>query len=138
MTRRVLFLIPFAACCRASEPAQEVLDLVADAAASLSAGSVPQFLKAFDPAMDGYAKLRENVTGLVALGDVQSLIDPLEDEGDDRRRMVLFRWTLRLRRGEQSASFIRREQVVKCTVEKQRGKWRIVGLEPIEFFAPGP
>ena len=138
MTRRVLFLIPFAACCRASDPAQEVLDLVADAAASLSAGSVPQFLKAFDPAMDGYAKLRENVTGLVALGDVQSLIDPLEDEGDDRRRMVQFRWTLRLRRGEQSASFIRREQVVKCRVEKQRGKWRIVGLEPIEFFAPGP
>jgi len=137
MTRRVLFLIPFAACCRASDPAQEVLDLVADAAASLSAGSVPQFLKAFDPAMDGYAKLRENVTGLVALGDVQSLIDPLEDEGDDRRRMVQFRWTLRLRRGEQSASFIRREQVVKCRVEKQRGKWRIVGLEPIEFFAPG-
>jgi len=137
MTRRVLLLIPLAACCRASDPAQEVLDLVADAAASLSAGSVPRFLRAFDPAMDGYAKLRENVTGLVALGDVQSLIDPLEDEGDDRRRMVLFRWTLRLRRGEQSASFIRREQVVKCRVEKQRGKWRIVALEPIEFFAPG-
>ena len=137
MTRRVLLLIPLAACCRASDPAQEVLDLVADAAASLSAGSVPRFLKAFDPAMDGYAKLRENVTGLVALGDVQSLIDPLEDEGDDRRRTVEFRWTLRLRRGEQSASFTRREQVVKCRVEKQRGKWRIVGLEPIEFFAPG-
>jgi hypothetical protein len=138
MTRRVLLLIPLAACCRAADPAQEVLDLVADAAASLSAGSVPRFLKAFDPVMQGYAKLRENVTGLVALGDVQSLIDPLEDEGDDRRRMVQFRWTLRLRRGEQSASFIRREQVVKCRVEKQRGKWRIVGLEPIEFFAPGP
>jgi hypothetical protein len=50
---------------------------------------------------------------------------------------VQFRWTLRLQRGEQSASFARREQVVKCKVEKQRGKWRIVGLEPIEFFAPG-
>jgi hypothetical protein len=137
MTRRVLLLIPLAACCRASDPAQEVLDLVADAAASLSAGSVPLFLKAFDPAMEGYAKLRENVTGLVALGDVQSLIDPLEDEGDDRRRTVQFRWTLRLQRGEQSASFTRREQVVKCKVEKQRGKWRIVGLEPIDFFAPG-
>ena len=137
MTRRVLLLIPLAACCRASDPAQEVLDLVADAAASLSAGSVSRFLKAFDPAMEGYAKLRENVTGLVALGDVQSLIDPLEDEGDDRRRTVQFRWTLRLQRGEQSASFTRREQVVKCKVEKQRGKWRIVGLEPIDFFAPG-
>ena len=137
MTRRVLLLIPLVTCCRAADPAQEVLDLVADAAASLSAGSVSQFLKAFDPAMEGYAKLRENATGLVALGEVQSLIDPLEDEGDDRRRTVQFRWTLRLRRGEQSASFIRREQVVICKVEKQRGKWRIVGLEPIEFLAPG-
>ena len=137
MTRRVLLFIPLAVCGRASDPAQEVLDLVADVAGSLSAGSVPRFLKAFDPAMEGYAKLRQNVTGLVALGDVQSLIDPLEDEGDDRRRTVQFRWTLRLQRGEQSASFARREQVVKCRVEKQRGKWRIVGLEPIEFFAPG-
>jgi hypothetical protein len=137
MTRRVLLLVPLAACCRAADPAQEVIDLVADAAASLSAGSVPRFLKAFDPAMEGYAKLRENVTGLVTLGEVQSLIDPLEDEGDDRRRTVQLRWTLRLHRGEQSASFTRREQVVKCKVEKQRGKWRIVGLEPIDFFAPG-
>jgi len=136
MTRRVLLLIPFAASCRAADPAQEVLDLVADAAASLSAGSVSGFMKAFDPAMDGYAKLRENVTGLIALGDIQSVIDPLEDVGDDRRRTVQFRWTLRLQRGEQSASSLRREQLVKCRVEKQRGKWRIVGLEPIEFFAP--
>jgi hypothetical protein len=137
MLRRVLILIALTGCCRAADPAQEVLDLVADAAASLSAGSVARFLKAFDPAMEGYAKLRENVTGLVTLGDVQSLIDPLEEEGDDRLRTVQLRWTLRLHRGEQSASFTRREQVVKCKVEKQRGKWRIVGLEPIDFFAPG-
>ena len=32
---------------------------------------------------------------------------------------------------------MRREQVVKCKVEKRGGKWRIVELEPIEFFAPG-
>ena len=137
MTRRIVLLIPLAACCRAADPAQEVLDLVADAAASLSAGNVPRFMKAFDPAMEGYAKLRDNVTGLIALGEVQSLIDPVEDEGDDRRRTVQLQWTLRLQRGEQSASSVRREQVVKCKVEKQRGKWRIVGLEPIEFFAPG-
>jgi hypothetical protein len=137
MTRRWLLILPLAACCRAADPAGEVLDLVADAAASLSAGNVAQFLKAFDPAMKGYAKLRENVTGLLTLGDVQSLIDPLENEGDDRRRVAQFQWTLRLQRGEQSTSWARREQVVKCKVEKQGGKWRIVELEPIEFFAPG-
>jgi hypothetical protein len=137
MIRRALLLLPLAACCRAADPAREVLDLIADAAASLSAGNVPRFLKAFDPAMAGYAKLRENVTGLIAQGDVQSLIDPLEDEGDGRRRVAQFHWTLRIERGQQTTSSARREQVVTCRVEKQGGKWRIVGLEPIEFFAPG-
>jgi hypothetical protein len=136
MTRRAMLLFPLAACCRAADPAREVLDLIADAAASLSAGNVALFLKAFDPKMAGYAKLRENVTGLIAQGDVQSLIDPLEDEGDDRRRVAQFQWTLRIQRGQQATSSTRREQVVKCTVEKQGGKWRIVGLEPMEFFAP--
>ncbi len=136
MTRRVLLTIPLAACCRAADAAQEVLDLVADAAASLSAGNVALFLKVFDPAMAGYAKLRENVTGLVAQGDVQSLIEPIEDEGDGRRRVAQFQWTLLIERGRDSTSSVRREQVVKCTVEKQGGKWRIVGLEPIAFFAP--
>jgi hypothetical protein len=87
--------------------------------------------------MAGYAKLRENVTGLIAEGDVQSLIDPLEDEGDDRRRAEQLQWTLLMHRGQEATSFARREQVVKCTVEKRGGKWRIVELEPIEFFAPG-
>jgi hypothetical protein len=136
MTRRAMLLLPLAACCRAADPAREVLDLIADAAASLSAGNAGLFLKAFDPKMAGYAKLRENVTGLIAQGDVQSLIDPLEDEGDDRRRVEQFHWTLRIQRGQQATSSVRREQVVKCTVEKQGGKWRIVELEPIEFFAP--
>jgi hypothetical protein len=137
MTRRALLILPLVACCRAGDPAGEVLDLVADAAASLSAGDAAQFLKAFDPAMKNYAKLRENVTGLLALGDVQSLIDPLENEGDDRRRVAQFQWTLRIQRGVESTSWTRREQLVKCTAEKQRGKWRIVELEPVEFFAPG-
>ena len=137
MRRRALLLLPLAACCRAADAAQEVLDLVGDAAGALSAGNVSLFLKAFDPAMAGYAKLRENVTALIALGELQSLIDLLEDEGDGQRRLEQFRWTLRMKRGEQSAAFERREQVVKCKVEKRGGKWRIVELDPIEFFAPG-
>src|ERR1039457_441796 len=136
LTRRGARLLPCAGCGRAAAPGREVLDLIADAAGSLSAGDAAGFLKAFGPAMAGYMKLRENVTGLIAQGDVQSLIDPLEDEGDGRRRVEQFQWTLRIHRGQESANFVRREQVVKCTVEKQGGKWRIVELEPIGFFAP--
>ena len=136
MTRRLLLGIPLGAWCRAADAVQEVLDLVADAAGSLSAVDAARFLRAFDPRMPGLARLKENVAGLLALGDVQSLIEPLEDEGDDRRRAAQFQWTLRLQRGEAATNWVRREQVVKIKAEKQGGKWRIVEIEPIEFFAP--
>jgi hypothetical protein len=137
MTRRVLLAIPLAAYGYAADAAREVLDLIADLAAALSAGNATLFLQAFDPKMPGYAKLRENVTGLIAQGDVQSFIDPLEDEGGERRRVAQFDWTLLMHRGQEATSFARREQVLKFSVEKRGGKWRIVELEPIGFFAPG-
>lgn len=140
MTRRAWLTngltISIAGCCFGADPAREVFDLVADAAGSLSAGNPAAFLGAFDRNMPGYAKLRQNVTGLLALGDVQSGIDPLEDAGDERRRTAQFHWTLRILRGQQATASARREHVVKCTVEKQNGKWRIISLEPLEFFAP--
>ena len=136
MTRRAWLTISIAGCCFAADPAREVLDLVSDAAGSLSAGDAAGFLKTFDRTMPGYSKLRENVTGLLALGDVQSSIDPLEDAGDDRRRTAQFQWSLRILRGQQATASVRREQVVKCTAEKQGGKWRITSIEPLEFFAP--
>jgi hypothetical protein len=30
----------------------------------------------------------------------------------------------------------RRQERVKCRVEKSGKKWRIAGLEPLQFFAP--
>jgi len=136
MTRRAWLAITIAGCCAAADPAREVLELVSDAAASLSAGNAAEFLRAFDKGMPGYAKLRENVTGLLALGDVQSAIEPVEDAGDDRRRTAQFQWTLRILRGSQATASVRREQAVKCTAEKRGGKWRIIAIEPLEFFAP--
>ncbi len=122
MTRRAWLVIPIAACGFAADPSREVFDLVSDMAGSLSAGDAAAFMKAFDPAMPGYAKLRENVTGLLALGDVQSGIDPLEDAGDAQRRTAQFQWTLRILRGSQATASVRREQVVKLTAEKRGGK----------------
>ena len=138
MTRRALLLLPLPlplAVCFGADPAQEVLDLITSAAASLSAGNTAAFLAAFDPAMPGYEKLRANDTALERQAEVQSFIDLVEDEGDDRRRSVELDWVLRIRR-EQEATASRREQRVKCRAEKAGRKWRIVALEPLEFFAP--
>ena len=140
MTRRAWLAISItgsmAGRCVAADPAREVFELVSDAAASLSAGNSAEFLRAFDKRMPGYAKLRENVTGLLALGEVQSVIEPVEDAGDAQRRTAQFQWTLRILRGSQATASTRREQVVKCTAEKQGGKGRITAIEPVEFFAP--
>ena len=142
-----LALLAMAVCWGAAEPARddpaggdpagEVLDLFTDVAASLSAGNVARFLAAFDPAMPGYAKLRENVTALLAQGEVQSIIDPVENEGTESERAVELQWGLRIRRGQDATPSVLREQTVKCRVTKRAGKWRIAQLEPVAFFAPG-
>ena len=138
MTRRALLMMPLLLPLAAgfgADPSEEVVDLITSAAASLSAGNAAAFLAAFDRAMPGYEKLRANVAALERQAEVQSFIDLVEDEGDDRRRSVELDWVLRIRR-EQEATASRRQQRVKIRVEKSGRKWRIVALEPLEFFAP--
>uniref|UniRef100_Q023V3 DUF3828 domain-containing protein n=1 Tax=Solibacter usitatus (strain Ellin6076) TaxID=234267 RepID=Q023V3_SOLUE len=141
MLRRAIFVLAFAACCTAAgdpsgDPAGEVLDLFTNVAASLSAGSVSQFMAAFDSAMPGYAQLRDNVTALIAQGDIQSFIDPVENEGTETRRAVEWKWKLRIKRLQDPTASDVREENVKAQVEKRAGKWRITQFEPVSFFAP--
>jgi hypothetical protein len=133
MTRLAMWLIPLAACL-AADPAQEVLDLFTNLAASLSAGNVPVFMAAFDPAMPGYAKLRDNVTALVNSSTVESFVDVVRDEGDAQRRTVELSWRVRIKRAGDATASAPREQTIRCRVEKQGKKWRITSLEPLEFF----
>jgi hypothetical protein len=137
MLRRAFFVLALAACCSAAgDPAGEVLDLFTNLAASLSAGNAPRFMAAFDPAMPGYAQLRDNVTALIAQGDIQSFIDPVENEGGETRRSVEWKWKLRIQRSQDATASVVREQNVKAQVEKRAGKWRITQFEPLSFFAP--
>jgi murein L,D-transpeptidase YcbB/YkuD len=128
MTRRMLLLLPLAAACRAADPARDALDVLTELAASLTAGKVDRALATFDPKMPGYSELRANLTALVAEGDVQSYIDPVENEGDDHARDIQLQWTLR--------SIGSRDQLVKCRVEKQGRNWRITAFDPLTLFAP--
>jgi hypothetical protein len=128
MTRRVLLGLSIAGLCRAANPAQEAMDLIAELAASLSAGNASRFLMGFDSKMAGYGELQTNVGALIAQGDVQCFIDPQENEGDDKVRNLELQWTLRATGS--------REEVVKCRVEKVGGKWRITAFAPVSLFAP--
>ena len=135
MTRRALWMIPFAVCLDA-EPSQEVLELFTGMAASLSAGDAREFLGAFDKTMPGYSKLRENVTALAAAGYIESSVDVVREEGDAQRRTVEVSWRLRIRRAAEATASAPREAKLTCKLEKRGKKWRIVAMEPIAYFAP--
>jgi murein L,D-transpeptidase YcbB/YkuD len=133
MTRRALLLIPFAARLQA-DSAQQVWDLFTSMASALSEGDASAFLNAFDPAMPGYEALRVGVTALLREAEVQSSIELVEEEGDDGSRAV--DWLVHIVDRQDGAVAERRQERVKCRVEKSGKKWRIASLEPLQFFAP--
>jgi hypothetical protein len=138
MTRRLLLLLPLAACLRADSERQ-VVDLIGSAAAGLSAGKPELFLEAFDPAMPGYQKLRADVIGLSSQADLSCSIEVVSNQGDDASRAVELDWILRIdqktgRRGEPHTTD-RRQRTVKCQVRKLGKRWRVVSFEPQDFFA---
>jgi hypothetical protein len=52
----------------------------------------------------------------------------ITDEGDDQKRSLDLDWLLKIDTDDP------RRQIVKCQIEKQGKKWKIISLEPIEFF----
>jgi len=135
MTRRALLLVAFAVRLRA-DSAQQVWDLLTSMAAALSAGDAGAFLNAFDPAMPGYEGLRAGVTALLREAQVQSSIELVEEQGDDASRAVELDWLVHVVNRQDGAVAERRQERVKCRVEKSGRKWRVASLEPLQFFAP--
>ena len=142
MTRRALLLSSCAGLLRA-DSAQQVYDLFADMAAALSAANPQGFLADCDESMPGYNRLSEDVTALVREYLVQSSLELNKNEGDDQKRTVEVDWLMTLRPvGEgtfskpEGMASANREQVLKCTAAKRGRKWKIVSLEPLDFFTP--
>ena len=135
MTRRTLLLVPFAARLRA-DSAQQVWDLFASMASALSEANAIAFMNAIDPAMPGYEALRTGVTALLRESEVQSSIELVEEQGDDRSRAVVLDWLVHIVYRQDGAVAERRQERVKCRVENLGKKWRVASIEPLQFFAP--
>jgi hypothetical protein len=86
--------------------------------------------------MPDYDKLKAAVTALVNQAEVSSFVEPLKDEGDDTKRTVEFDWYLEIRSLQPDGPIVRRREVVHCELRKEKKRWKIVALKPIEFFAP--
>jgi hypothetical protein len=134
MTRRTLLLAPFALPLLGSA-GDEAWALLASAASALAQGRVEAFLEAFDPAMQGFDRLRADVQALAAQFEPRSSVELESNEGDDNSRRIVADWTLVLVHRQNGISATRRKQRVTCTVERRSRRWRIVAFEPLSLFA---
>ncbi len=115
---------------------EDVIQLVGSMAAALTAVDVPEFMDAFDKDMPEYDTIRTNVTALVNQADVASSIEPISDEGDETKWSVDLDWYLEVRSLLQDGPIFHRRQMVHCELRKEKKKWKIVSLKPLDFFAP--
>jgi hypothetical protein len=114
-----------------------VLSLFADAAQALANDDATGFLDQFDRGMPEYAELRTNVEALLNGSETISTVEVVSDQGDGRRRSLELDWLLAV--NEKNAPGGRkdtRRAVLKCRVERQGKRWKIVALEPVNFFRP--
>ena len=110
----------------------------AHSGADIPAANARKFMEAFDPAMPGFAQLKDNVLALEQGADIESTLDLLDNEGDDRVRTITVDWSMNLVSHETTVTAFQRHEKVTCRLEKQGKRWRILALDPQALFAsPG-
>jgi len=125
-----------AVACLLADTHSDIIDVFTAMAAALSDENVPEFMNAFDKDMPGYGKLRTDVTALTYQAYVSSSVEPLKEEGDDSTRKLDLDWFLQVRSPLQTGPTVTRREILHCELRKQGKHWKIVSLQPLEFFAP--
>ena len=119
----IFFLLAVAAFGQNRPPEEtEVLQAASEALANRDAQA---FLDQFDQRMPQFEKLRDEIQELLGMAqEIASTIDVITLDGNK----LELDWLLKIDNAEP------RRQIVKCQVEKQGKKWKIIALEPVEFF----
>jgi len=113
----------------------DVLSLFASMTSALANENARGFMAAFDKNMPGYDTLTTYINGLIGAAEITSNIETIKDEGDDTKRSVDLDWTMQLRSREMAGPLVEREQTVHAELVKQKKRWRIVSITPLDFFA---
>lgn len=120
-----------------AEVPPEVWRMFTDSAEALANDDSSGFLYQFDRNMPGYAALQANVEGLLNASQVISTIVTISDEGDDQQRSLALDWLLALNdKHDPDVRKDTRRGVIKVQVKRQGKRWKIVALEPVDFFRP--
>jgi hypothetical protein len=132
----VLLIASLALASARGDAHSDVIALFGSLAAALTDWNVPAFMDGFDKDLPGYDNLKTQVTALVNQADVTSAIVPIKEDGDDAKYRIDLDWFLQVRSLLDNGPIVERRQVIHCQLRKEKKKWKIVSLEPIEFFAP--
>jgi hypothetical protein len=132
MRTALLLLISMAA---VADTAADIQNVFSGAAEALINDDAAAFLEAFDRNMPDYAALRSNIEGLLAAYEVGSTIEVITDEGDDQKRTIDLDWLLiTTEKFAINSTPQTRRAVIKCRLERQGRRWKITGLDPVDFF----
>jgi hypothetical protein len=115
---------------------REIIDVFGAMAAALTDNNLTEFMGAFDKDMPGYAKLKTDVTALMNQANISTSVEPIKDEGDDTAHKMDLDWTLQIRSLYPDGPIVTRREIIHCELSKQGKHWKIVSLQPMEFFAP--
>src|SRR5579871_3719924 len=119
IARRILLLTFFAAAL-AADTDRDVTALFESMANGLSEGDAGLFVRALDPAMAGYQDLAANVRALVEQADVLAAIEYVTQKGDDTHQDLQLDWFLEITSKADPMKLVRRREMVKCRLEKQK------------------
>ena len=118
-----------------ADSSADVLNVFSAAADSLTNDDSAAFLDHFDRNMPDYAAFRGNIEGLLAAYEVGSTIEVVTDEGTDEKRTVSLDWLLvTSEKNAVNGNQQTRRRIVKCTLERRGKQWRIIALDPVDFF----
>ena len=112
-----------------------VADFLGDAAAALSTGDAPGFLKRFDRGMPGFAKLETEVTALVKIAGVSSSAQVLEMKTSGDGILLTVDWFVELKPHGQDLANERRRELLQLRLKRAGKTWKIQTLEPQTLFA---
>ena len=114
----------------------DVIGVVTDMAGALIEVNVPQFMTAFSKSLPEYDTLERNVRALVTNADVSSSVVPVTEDAKGDTYAIDLDWLLEVRSLEQDGPIVRRREVIHCQLRKEKKRWKIVALTPLDFFAP--
>ena len=92
------------------------------------------FFRSVDPSMPDLEKLRAELTALLRRGEVESSLDMVSNEGDDQTRTLEVDWSMQILDDQTQIAAIQKEKRVQIRMSWQGKRWRIVSLQPLDFF----